>query len=260
MLKTLNATRYITPLREGGSLPAVVETDDGSLFVMKFVGAGQGVKALIAEIITGEIARHLGLRVPEIALIALDPAMGHTEPNTEIQELLKRSAGLNLGLRYLPNACAYNALLQPPPTPQEASAIVWLDAYTTNVDRTMRNTNLLVWQEQLWLIDHGASLYFHYDWEDYLARSRSPFPLIKHHTLLPFAAAIAQADSLLRPQLKPAVIEGIINLIPDIWLNREPAFAGHAQHRQAYLAYLLGRLEASALFVEEAVHARQNLV
>src|SRR5450756_566169 len=180
MIKTVNAIRYVTPLREGGSLPAIVETDDGQMYVMKFVGAGQGPKALIAELVAGEIGRALGLRVPELALINLDPELGPSEPDPEIFDLLRLSVGLNLGMRFLPKAFAYNPILPPPLDTALASAIVWFDAYVTNVDRTIRNVNILVWEKELWLIDHGASLYFHHDWrDDYLERSRTPFPLIK---------------------------------------------------------------------------------
>lgn len=260
MMRTLTATKYLNPLREGGSLPAIVEADDNELYVMKFVGAGQGPKALIAELVAGEIARMLGLAVPEIVLLQLDPLMGRSEPNAEIQDLLRASAGLNLGLRYLPNAFAYNSLLQPPPPPELASAIVWFDAYVTNVDRTARNVNLLVAQKKLWLIDHGAALYFHHDWQDYLARSHSPFPMIKDHSLLPFAANLAEADTALRRQLDPDRLRQIIQLIPDVWLDHEPDFASQREHRQAYIDYLLNRLEVSAIFVEEARRARAKLV
>jgi hypothetical protein len=260
-VKTVAAIQYLTPLREGGSLPAIVEADDGQLYVMKFVGAGQGPKALIAELVAGEIARALGLLVPEIVLMQLDPKLARSEPNPEIQDLLRASAGrLNLGLRYLPNAFAFNMLLKPPPDPDLASAIVWFDAYVTNVDRTPRNVNLLIWQDRLWLIDHGASLYFHHDWDNYLARSRNPFPLIKDHTLLPFAGKLPEAGAALRPRLTPSLIRQIVELIPDEWLGPEPHFAGQAEHRQAYSAYLLERLAASTIFVEEALHARAQLL
>ena len=260
MLKTVTATRYITPLREGGSLPAIVEADDGRLYVMKFVGAGQGPKALIAELVAGEIARVFGLSVPEIVFINLDPVMGQSEPDSEIQDLLRASAGLNLALRYLPNAYAFNMLLQPPPEPALASAIVWFDAYVTNVDRTPRNVNLLIAEDRLWLIDHGAALYFHHDWADYLARSRTPFPYIKDHTLLPFADSLPQVDLELRAKLTPEIIRHVVNLIPEPWLDHEPDFASQAEHRQAYVDYLLNRLEASPIFLEEALRARTKLV
>jgi hypothetical protein len=258
-LKTLTAIRYITPLREGGSLPAIVEADDGQMYVMKFIGAGQGPKALVAELLAGEIGRTLGLHVPELVLLELDPRLGRSEPNAEIQDLLRASAGrLNLGLRYLPQALEFNALLKPPLDPNLASAIVWFDAYITNVDRTARNVNMLLWQNDLWLIDHGAALYFHHDWGDYLARSRTPFSRIKQHVLISFASTLRQADTSLRPRLTSAMIEHIVSLIPDQWLNHEDNFSGPAQIRAAYVAYLVNRLEASTIFVEEAVHAHSQ--
>lgn len=254
-IETVVATRYITPLREGGSLPAVVEADDGEMYVMKFAGAGQGPKALIAELIAGEIGRALGLPVPILAFVMLDHALGPSEPDAEISDLLKASVGLNFGLRYLPSAFAYNPLLQPPPNADLASTIVWFDSYVTNVDRTVRNTNLLVWQRELWLIDHGAALYFHYDWRNYMGRSRTAFPLIKDHVLLPFAAELVEANSISRLRLSPEVIRGIVDLVPDVWLSGGP-FETTAEYREAYIAYLLSRLEASPVFVEEARHAR----
>jgi len=260
MIKMVTATRYLTPLREGGSLPAIVEADDGELYVLKFVGAGQGPKALIAELVAGEIARTLGLPVPEIIFISLDPVMGRSEPDPEIQDLLQASAGLNLGMAYLPNTFAYNPLLKPSPRPDLASAIVWFDAYVTNVDRTPRNVNILIWQEQIWLIDHGAALYFHHNWKDYLARSRSPFPMVKDHALLPFASQLAEADTRLRSRLTPEVLESIIGLVPDEWLNHDSPFANPGEHRRAYVDYLLNRLETSHLFVEEAQRAHRKLV
>jgi hypothetical protein len=255
-LRTLTATRYVTPLREGGSLPAVVEADDGDLYVMKFRGAGQGPKVLIAEVLAGEIARTLGFQVPELVFLELNSALARNERNAEISDLLAASAGLNLGLRFLSNAFAFNPLLEPPIPAELASAIVWFDAYVTNVDRTARNTNLLLWQEQLWLIDHGAALYFHYDWEDYLARSQTPFARIKEHVLLEQASLLATADAMLRPQLTTEVLQAIVDLIPADWLGDEPYFADQAAHRAGYLAYLTHRLAAASIFVEEAVRAR----
>lgn len=252
--------RYVTPLREGGSLPAIVQGSDGEMYVMKFVGAGQGRKALIAELIAGEIGRTLGLRVPEMAFMELDPALGPSEPDPEIYDLLRMSVGLNLGFRYLPKAFAYSALLQPPPDGDLASGIVWFDAYMTNVDRTAQNTNILLWQKEMWLIDHGACLYFHHDWKNYMDRSRTTFPAIKNHVLLRFASALEQADAALRPRLTTQVLSDIVNLVPDVWLAGEPGFAGPAEVRDAYVAYLVSRLESSQLFVQEARHARIQLV
>jgi hypothetical protein len=257
MIQSLNAIRYITPLREGGSLPAVVEADDGQLYVMKFVGAGQGRKALIADLVAGEIGRTLGLRVPELAFINLDPALVPSEPDPEIHDLLRFSIGLNLGLRYLPQAFMFNPLLPPSPSPELASAIVWFDAYVTNVDRTLRNTNILVWQDNLWLIDHGACLYFHHTWKDYVAKSHSPFPAIKDHVLLSMASDLDGADAVAHSRLSPEIIRGIVDLIPDVWLaGDEVFFPGSAEHRQAYVEYLESRLEISQVFVQEARNAR----
>ncbi len=258
MIRTLTATRYLTPLREGGSLPAIVEADDGQLYVMKFVGAGQGPKALIAELVAGEIGRALGLAVPEIVFMELDPRLGRTEADAEIRDLLLSSAGMNLALRFLPKAFAFNPLLRPAPDPGLASAIVWFDAYVTNVDRTARNTNILLWQSTLWLIDHGAALYFHHQWEGYAERSRTPFPLVRDHVLLPFAGALSEADVVLRERLDAQTIEGVVETIPEVWLNGEGRFASPSEHRAAYATYLKGRLEASEVFVEEAVRARSQ--
>jgi len=261
MLRTVTATRYVVPLREGGSLPAVVEADDDGMYVLKFRGAGQGVKALIAELVAGEIARVLGLRMPELVFIELDPILGRSEPDFEIQELVKKSAGLNIGLDYLPGSLAYDPLLTPFPDAELASAIVWFDAYVTNVDRTRRNTNLMMWHKRLWLIDHGATLYFHHAWtpDTTTKRSRSRFPQIKEHVLLPFASAIAEADATLSTRLTPDVIEQIVDLIPDSWLD-VAIFRSPEEHRAAYVTYLLNRLNAPRLFTEEAIHAHASLI
>jgi hypothetical protein len=260
MLRTVAATRYITPLREGGSLPALVEADDGELYVMKFCGAGQGVKALVAELIAGEIGRTLGLPIPELALVELEAGFGLNEPHEEIQDLLKASIGLNLGVRYLPSAFAYNQLMKPQPNAAFASEIVWFDAYVTNVDRTPRNVNMLIWEDHLWLIDHGAALYFHHDWNNYLARSQSPFSLIKQHTLLRYASDMQGADARLKPRLNEAILRQIVEMVPEIWLGGEAQFATVADHRVGYVNYLNSRLTASETFVKEAIHARTALL
>lgn len=259
-LRTIRATRYVTPLREGGSLPAIVEADDEGLYVLKFRGAGHGAKALIAELVTGELARAAGLRVPELALIQVDSALGRNEPDEEIRDLLKASVGLNLGLDYLPGSLPFDPAVGPPPSSEEASAIVWWDAFTSNVDRTARNTNLLWWHRQLWLIDHGASLYFHHAWDDAEAQSRSAFAAISQHALLPWASGIRQAGARLTPALTPAAIASVLAQIPDDWLAGEPRFGSPAEHRAAYAAYFSRRLEAAPLFVEEAERARARLV
>jgi hypothetical protein len=260
MLRTVTVTRYVTPLREGGSVPAIVEADDDGLYVLKFRGAGQGVKALIAELVAGEIGRALGLPVPEIVLCELDTTLGRAEPDPEIQDIIKGSGGLNLGLDYLPGSVGYDPLVNHQVDAALASAIVWFDAYVTNVDRTARNPNMLVWHRRLWLIDHGAALYVHHTWRDYAAHSRGPFAPIKNHVLLPLAGSIAQADAAAHAQLGESTLGDIVAGIPDGWLEGEPAFAGVDEHRAAYLAYLTNRLDASRIFVEEAQHARAQLL
>jgi hypothetical protein len=260
VIRTVTATRYVKPLREGGSLPAIVEADDRQLYVVKFRGAGQGRKALIAELVAGEIGRALVLPVPEIVLVELDAVLARSEPHQEIQELIASSAGLNLALAYVGGALAFEPLLPPPSALALASAIVWFDAYTTNVDRTARNTNMLVRDGHLWLIDHGAALYVHHTWTNYLERSRSPFPQVKDHVLLRHADALPEADMVLRPLVTPELIAAIVAQIPDRWLDDEPSFAGRDEHRAAYVSYLLTRLAEPRAFVEEALDARAKLV
>src|SRR5712692_5677628 len=211
MLRTQTVTRYVTPLREGGSLPAIVEADDDGMYVLKFRGAGQGPKALIAELVAGEIGRALGLPVPEIVFMELDPVLGRSEPDFEIQALIKASAGLNLALDFLPGALAFDALDAKRLEPLLASSILWFDAYVTNVDRTPRNTNMLWWHKRLMLIDHGASLYFHHTGKDYKKYSRLPFTPIKDHILLRSASQLLEVDALLKERLTPAIITDIIN-------------------------------------------------
>lgn len=247
MLRTVTATRYVTPLREGGSLPAIVEGDDLGTYVLKFRGAGQGRKALIAELVAGEISRVLGLPVPEIILMRLDPELGRTEPDPEIQDLLRASAGLNLALDYLPGSLGFDPLVEPT-DPDLASRILWFDALVTNVDRTPRNTNLLIWHGRLWLIDHGASLYFHHNWPTLdkagpNPTSQRPFVGARDHVLLPFAKNIQQADVQLAPLLTSGIIREVLNLVPDEWLREEPDFNGPAEVRSAYVEYLCSRLE-----------------
>jgi len=256
-LRKIRATRYVTPLREGGSLPAVVEAEDDGLYVLKFRGAGQGPKSLIAELIGGEIARTLGLRTPELVFIDLDPALGRNEPDYEIRSLITSSGGLNLALDYLPGSITFDPLVQPVINGTLASEVVWLDAFLTNVDRTARNTNMLMWHKNLWLIDHAASLFFHHTWTDYLERSTTPFSAIKDHVLLPFASEIEKADAKAHELLSPGVIESIVNLLPDEWLTQgESPFTNANEHRAAYVNYLTTRFNASERFVKEAMHAR----
>ncbi|HVA92129.1 MAG TPA: HipA family kinase [Chloroflexota bacterium] len=258
MLRTVSATRYVTPLREGGSLPAIVEADDDGTYVLKFRGAGQGQRALIAELVAGEIGRALGLPVPEIVLVDLNPVLARSEPDPEIQALIEASGGLNLALDYLPGSIGFDPLIAPPPEPDLAAAVVWFDAYVTNVDRTIKNPNLMLWHKNLWLIDHGASLFFHHSWDDYRERSRAPFPRIKDHVLLPTAANIGEIDGRLAGRLTRDTLEAIVADIPDSWLGDEPRFSDIADHRAGYLAYLTGRLATPRAFAEEAEHARRQ--
>jgi hypothetical protein len=242
LLRTIKATRYVTPLREGGSLPAIIEADDMGTYVLKFRGAGQGPKALVAEIVAGEIARHLGLLAPEVVLVDLDPEMARAEPDPEIQDLIRASAGLNLALDYLPGSLGFDPLVNPPDA-ELASRILWFDALVTNVDRTPRNTNLLHWHSRLWLIDHGAALYFHHAWKDWREAARRPFAAARDHVLLPFAGAIPEADKALSRLLTPEVLSNIVELVPGEWLERQPGFEDAAEVRSAYLEFLQERLE-----------------
>jgi len=242
-------------LREGGSLPAIIEADDDGMYVLKFRGAGQGTKALIAELIAGELARAAGLLVPELVFVNLDPEIAKTEPDPEIQDLIKASGGLNLGLDYLPGSVMFDPVAEKPDA-ELASRIVWFDAYVTNVDRTPRNANMLMWHRRLWLIDHGAALYFHHAWKDMDQRSKDPFALIKEHILLPFANAIEKADQEMTAMITEEVIRHVVDLVPEDWMNDNSPFSTTAEHRQAYIEYLTRRLEAPRNFVEEAIRAR----
>lgn len=262
MLRTVFATRYVTPLREGGSLPAIVEADDLGLYVLKFRGAGQGARALVSELIAGEIGRELGLKVPELVLVTVDPALGRNEPDWEIRELLKGSVGLNLALDYLPGSVMFDPAATPAKTPVDAdlaSQAVWFDAFVTNVDRTARNPNLLYWHEALYFIDHGAALYFHHNWQNVEQAAQSPFAAVRDHVLLPWADRIREADTLLRPRLGKAVFERVLARVPDEWLLPEPGISTPSEKRAAYVTWLTQRLEAAPLFLEEAVRARAQL-
>ena len=255
-LRTVSATRYITPLREGGSLPAVVEADDDGMYVLKFRGAGQGAKALVAESIAGGIAQALGLPIPEIVLVELDPGLARTEPDPEIQHLIRASDGLNLALDYLPGAVNFDPAAERPEA-ELASRIVWFDAYVSNVDRTARNTNLLIWHRRLYLIDHGAALYFQHGWDGGSANAGNPFARIKDHVLLPWADALGEADRALSAKLDHGILEKIVAQVPDSWLQAADAFADPETMRAAYTDYLVRRLEQRQAFVQEAIDARQ---
>ena len=254
-LRTVHVVRYVTPLREGGSLPAIVEADDGFLYVLKFRGAGQGPKALIAELIGGEIARALELRMPEMVFANLGDSFAKTEPDEEIQDLLRASTGLNLGLHYLSGAITFDPLVTDI-APKLASQIVWLDCVLTNVDRTPRNTNMLMWHKELWLIDHGASLYFHHSWDNWEEQAKRPFVQIKDHVLLPQASELDLVNAEFCQILSPERINAIVALIPDEWLQESPETA--AQQRAVYAKFLEIRVAISDLLVKQAQYARES--
>jgi hypothetical protein len=258
-LRTVNVTRYVTPLREGGSMPAIAEADDDFLYVLKFRGAGQGVKALIAELIGAEVARTLGLRVPELVFANLDEAFGRTEPDEEVQDLLKASVGLNLALHYLSGAITFDPLVTKVEETM-ASEIVWLDCLLTNMDRTARNTNMLVWHKELWLIDHGAALYFHHSMDNWEEQAVRPFSLVKDHVLLPYAGNLAEADEKFKSVLTTEKIRQIVSLIPDDWLNLDGSLASVEKHRSIYADFLETRLTHSEIFLNEAQHAREKSI
>src|SRR5216683_3417090 len=259
-MKTVKVSRYITPLREGGSLPAIVEADDRELYVLKFRGAGQGSKALIAELIAGELARAVGLRVPELVRADLDPVLGLNERDPEIRDLINASAGPNLGLAYLAGAIAFDPIAPPKIEPGLASQIVWIDAFLLNVDRTAKNPNILIWNHELWLIDHGAALYFHHHWPDAIARVRSPFAQIKDHVLLPVASELDTVDADFRSRLTEKAIQQVVSAIPAEWLSPEPTVGDAPKLRTAYQAWLVDRLQLSSALIDEAKRARAKLV
>jgi hypothetical protein len=250
MLRSVAVTRYVTPLREGGSLPGLMEADDDGLYVVKFRAAGQGLKALIAEVIVGELARAAGLPVPELVLVELDPVLGRTEPDPEINELITASAGLNLGIDFLPGALEYNPARPGALSAERASEIVWFDAFTTNVDRTPRNPNLLVWHRETWLIDHGAALYQHHSDRDLVSRADEPFPLIAEHVLLPLASELPAADARLSAVFTDDVIASAVDLVPDEWLGPDADLL-----RVAYRDYFHARLAEPRVFFVEALAA-----
>ena len=258
MIRTVAATRYVTPLREGGSLPAIVEADDLGLYVLKFRGAGQGPLALVAEWIGGEIGRALGLAVPEIVLVEVDAVLGRNEPDAEIRALLRESVGLNLGLDYLPGSATFDPAADGARVEADlASDLVWFDAFVTNVDRTPRNPNLLWWHQKLYLIDHGAALYFHHNWPSLDAMAGGRFPAIRDHVLLPWATRLEAADQRLRPKLSATLFTRLVEEIPESWFAPEPGL-NPVDWRAGYVSFLTQRLAAPA-FLEEALRARTQL-
>ena len=254
-LRTVNVTRYISPLREGGSLPALAEADDDFKYVLKFKGAGHGVKALIAELVGGQIAKALKLQLPELVFANLDEAFGRSEGDEEIQDLLQGSQGLNLALHFLSGSITFDPVVTTVDD-KLASQIVWLDAYITNVDRTFRNTNMLIWHKELWLIDHGACLYFHHSWNNWEQHSKSPFALIKDHVLLPQASLLKEVDAEYKALLTNEKLEKIVNTIPEEWLVWEETDETPEALRNVYLQFLQTRLNNSEIFVNQAQNAR----
>ena len=247
-LRTVAATRYVTPFREGGSLPGLVEADDLGMYVLKFRGAGQGLKALTAEIIVGELARRLGFRVPELVLVDLDPELSRAEPDEEIQDLLNASGGINLGIDYLPGSFDFNPRVREPGS-ELAALLLWLDTLVLNVDRSWRNPNLLLWHRQVWLIDHGAALIFHHRWVPGWRPAAQYRYDASDHVMMPVAGSIADADAELRPKVTPAVVREVLALVPDEWLAADHAFGSPAEVRDAYAAYFAARLSNAASWV-----------
>jgi len=254
-IRMVNVTRYVTPLREGGSLPAIVEADDGFLYVMKFRGAGQGKKALIAELIGGELARAMDLKVPELVFMHLDDSFSKLEPDEEIQDLLKFSVGLNLGLHFLSGAITYDPLVSIADA-LSASKVVLLDSILMNMDRTARNTNLLNWNKELWLIDHGASLYFHHAWANWEKHAKATFPLIKDHVLLDRASLLEEASKEIVEKINDSLIENIIATIPTEWLEEESDSFSPEEKRSMYASFLKTKLSNLDLLTKEAEDGR----
>jgi hypothetical protein len=256
-MRSVRATRYVTAFREGGSLPGLVEADDDGLYVVKFRGAGQGPRVLVAEWLAGEIARAIGLLVPELVTVELAATIADSEPDQEIHDLLEASVGRNIGLDFLPGALTYSPSIGPRPDPEFAASVVWLDALVTNPDRSPRNPNMLIWHGRTWLIDHGASLFIHHTWRDPDAHARRSFgERIGDHVLLPFASSIAASDERLAALVTPDLVESLVAAIPDDWLARDPVIGDADAQRRAYVRYLARRLESPRPFVEEADRVR----
>ncbi|WP_324721136.1 HipA family kinase [Salinimicrobium sp. HB62] len=258
-IRSVTVCRYITPLREGGSLPALAEADDDFKYVLKFRGAGHGVKALIAEFLGGEIARAIGMRVPELVFANLHEAFGRTEGDEEIQDLLQGSKGLNLAMHFLSGAINFDPAVTTVDD-NSASKIVWLDAFITNVDRTYRNTNMLMWNRELWLIDHGASFFFHHSWNNLEKHAKSPFSFIKEHVLLPQATRLEDADKEIKQLLNREKLREIVTGLPDDWLQWQESNLSPQEIREAYIQFLLIRLDNSNIFIKEAQNARKALI
>ncbi len=258
-MRTVIATRYVTPLREGGSLPGLVEADDDGLYVVKFRGAGQGPRALVAEWLAGELARAIGLAVPDLVAVEVDPALGDAEPDGEIHDLVRASGGINLGMDFLPGALAFNpaaATASDVIDADFAADLIWFDALVTNPDRSARNPNLLVWHGRPWLIDHGAALYVHHTWRDPDEHARRPFERIADHVLLPYAGSIEDADGRRAASIDADLLDRLVTALPDAWLPDDAVIGDADAQRRAYVRYLTNRLEGPRAFVEEAERAR----
>lgn len=258
-VRTQKLTRYIAPLREGGSLPGLAEADDGFRYAVKFKGAGHGSKSLIAELVGSLVAKAFKFRVPEVVFLTLDPVFGITEPDYEIQALLRKSEGLNLGLSFLDRALTFDPSVNHI-DPLTASKIVWFDAFLTNVDRTRLNPNMMMWNRELWLIDHGASLYFHHSGKDPQMAAADPFPFIRTHVLLPYADRMREADKLMRQAITPRTLNKIVDLIPDEWLIEEGDTSSPSDKRKIYKQFLTSRLANTSPFVEKAIEERETLL
>ncbi|MDE6007215.1 MAG: aminotransferase class I and II [Muribaculaceae bacterium] len=257
-LRREELVRYILPMREGGSLPGLAEASDGFRYVVKMAGAGHGKKALVSELVGGLVAKGFKFKVPELVLLDLDSTFGITEPDEEVQELLRKSEGLNLGLHFLDGAATFDPAVNSIDG-LTASKIVWLDAFLTNVDRTRLNPNMMIWNKELWLIDHGASLYFHHSWRDAEEAAKDVFPYIKTHALLPYADRLEEADKLMRQAITPRTLSKIVDFIPEEWLEEEGSEISATERREAYRTFLTRRLAASRLFAEEAIKQRNML-
>lgn len=249
-LRTVRATKYVTPFREGGSLPGLVEADDDGLYVVKFHGAAQGPRALVAEVLAGELARALGLPVPELVLVDIDPALGGLDGDPWVGELLERSPGLNVGIDFLPGSLTFNPRADGRPDPELAASVVWFDALVTNTDRSPRNPNILAWHRRLYLIDHGASLFIHHTWRDPTEHARRPLDTVVDHVMLPFAASLDAAQARLSPLVTEPLLRAVVELVPDEWLLPHPIAGGGAAQRDAYVVYLLERVATPAALVD----------
>lgn len=258
-LRSVHVVRYVTPLREGGSLPAIVEADDQGLYVLKFRGAGQGKKVLISELVAGQIGKLAGLPVPEIVLAELETDLARSEPDAEVQQLIRASGGLNLAMDYLPGSITFDPIVQKI-DPATAAKVVWFDSFLMNVDRTVRNTNMLMWHKKLYLIDHGAALVFHFNWPTAAEKVDSPFPLIKDHVLLGSSGDLQKADAEMKSKITETELAKIVQSIPEDWLGGEATFANVEAHRAAYLDFFTRRLASSQKFVQEAIGARTTHV